>query len=431
MNSNLFPRSAFEVAAFDETIDYGYDDVDLCGRLIAAGYRIEHRPELLNRHLPAKTSLEAERIRSQRVPARFYVTLKRHLIWQRNLPAAGAYVVVATAHEFGHRLLRRGGAPAWSVFGEMKWALAEARRKARIGSTAVLPTVATGLSARSISICICSKDRPNLLKRCLGSIARSTSMPDEVVVADDSDDPSSTREVCNEFSFVRYVRTPRRGQTPSRNEAIRNAQADYISFLDDDAVISPRFVERARKLLATASPDTIFTGNLYEGDQLSQAPGNPTFLGHYKASSPKHVETVHMNSNLFPRKAFDVARFDETIHYGYVDVDLCFRLLDRGYRIEHQPELVNRHLPPEKESSELSEIRLHRSRARFYVTLKRHLIWRRSLPRALAFICIAPLHEAGHRLLRRRGCSPRGALSDMRWAVREVRNARRSTPITT
>lgn len=52
LNCNVFPRAAFVDAAFDELLVYGYEDTDLCDRLIQSGWEIKHHPELVNQHLP-------------------------------------------------------------------------------------------------------------------------------------------------------------------------------------------------------------------------------------------------------------------------------------------------------------------------------------------------------------------------------------------
>ena len=99
LNCNLLPRAVFEQIGFDESIAYGYEDTDLCARMIAGGHRIEYHSELLNAHLPPggkKTPTSERRWQAER--ARFRTTLRRYLWWDRNLPAAAAFAAVAPAH---------------------------------------------------------------------------------------------------------------------------------------------------------------------------------------------------------------------------------------------------------------------------------------------------------------------------------------------
>jgi GT2 family glycosyltransferase len=275
----------------------------------------------------------------------------------------------------------------------------------------------------TLSVCICTEDRPRLLQRCLESIASGEELPDHIVISDDSRDPDSTRTVCRGFENVQYVGGPRRGLGANRNNAIAASSSDYVAFIDDDAVMGVDFVREARRVIAEADPAVIFTGDLLKGDVRLRAPGAPTFLGHYHATPRGPLETVHMNSNLFPRLAFQHVTFDESIVYGYDDVDVCAGLLAHGYRIEHRPKLVNRH-QPDKTPTEARRITREKARARFYVTLKRHLIWRRSVLRAALYALVASAHETGHRLMHRGTGPPLRVPHDMAWAVRRALAAR-------
>jgi GT2 family glycosyltransferase len=120
----LFPRSAFRVAEFDERIEFGYDDMDLCAHLLTLGYRIEYHPELVVQHLPPPMSEERQKKReeeSQR--ARFYTSLKRYYMWQRKPLKAIVYVPLAVAHQMTSYVKERKYADAVRVIPNMAAAL--------------------------------------------------------------------------------------------------------------------------------------------------------------------------------------------------------------------------------------------------------------------------------------------------------------------
>lgn len=59
-----YRRSAlFEVGGFDESIAYNYDDIDICCRLVDAGYRLDYQPEALVFHQVAASHLRDEQNR--------------------------------------------------------------------------------------------------------------------------------------------------------------------------------------------------------------------------------------------------------------------------------------------------------------------------------------------------------------------------------
>jgi GT2 family glycosyltransferase len=280
----------------------------------------------------------------------------------------------------------------------------------------------------ALSICICTANRPKVLRRCLASIEQGESMPAEVVVGDDSLDGTETAAVCGEFSFVRYVRGPRHGLCANRNVVIAAALGDYVALLDDDSEVTPQFVRLAQELTARADGRTIFTGDVLEDGVDRVPPSNPTFWGHF--GKPLAVmgqcETVHLNSNIFPRAAFKDARFDERIVYGYEDMDLCQQMLISGYRIEYRRELVNLHLPPPRTADVRRSLDEQADRARYYTSLKRYMLWQSKPIRAFAYAALAPLHQAGHHLIHKEMSQALVGFSDMSWAVHQALEFRRA-----
>jgi cellulose synthase/poly-beta-1,6-N-acetylglucosamine synthase-like glycosyltransferase len=94
-----------------------------------------------------------------------------------------------------------------------------------------------------ISVCVCSYQRPALLKRTLiGLSAQDTKGQFEYsVVVCDNDDRESARAVVSELSpkspqTITYCCEPRRGIAHARNTALDNATGDAIAFIDDDEV---------------------------------------------------------------------------------------------------------------------------------------------------------------------------------------------------
>ena len=196
----------------------------------------------------------------------------------------------------------------------------------------------------SLTLCICTANRPDVLRRCLRAIADGTRPPAEVLVSDDSPDGTETQAVCADFD-VRYLPGPRRGLCAHR------------------------------------------------------------------------YETIHLNCNLFPRTAFDHAGFDESIVYGYEDMDLCSHLLSQGFHIRYCPELLNDHIRPAGVPTKRYR---QKEEARFYVSLKRYLLWDKHTAKAGIYLVLAPLQRAAHSIKIR-------DLDDLRFCVPDMVSAFRAT----
>src|SRR5438094_3575799 len=68
----------------------------------------------------------------------------------------------------------------------------------------------------SVSLVICTRDRPQELARCLRSLPEQTHRPQEVIVVDNASVANGTEEICREAN-VRSVREPRPGLAIARN----------------------------------------------------------------------------------------------------------------------------------------------------------------------------------------------------------------------
>lgn len=100
---------------------------------------------------------------------------------------------------------------------------------------------AEGVPSTSLTVAICTKDRPTWLERCLRSV-RDVDVPDglvapDILVVDNAPSDDRTRDVVRAIPGVRYAAEPRPGLDFARNRALRDATGDWIAYLDDDVVV--------------------------------------------------------------------------------------------------------------------------------------------------------------------------------------------------
>jgi glycosyltransferase involved in cell wall biosynthesis len=93
----------------------------------------------------------------------------------------------------------------------------------------------------TISIVICTRNRPADLGECLRSIAWQTRRPDEIVIVDASDDEASaarSRELAPHLTPVpvRHLHAAR-GLPHQRNLGVRASRGEVVTFLDDDVIL--------------------------------------------------------------------------------------------------------------------------------------------------------------------------------------------------
>jgi GT2 family glycosyltransferase len=108
-------------------------------------------------------------------------------------------------------------------------------------------------ASESISVIICTRDRPVHLRECLASLERLGDRPKEILVVDNASRTSETREVVREFPGVRYVFEPRPGLNVARNTGLRHNSGEIIAFTDDDVIVHPDWIKRLRQGFADPS----------------------------------------------------------------------------------------------------------------------------------------------------------------------------------
>jgi glycosyltransferase involved in cell wall biosynthesis len=92
-------------------------------------------------------------------------------------------------------------------------------------------------SIPSLSVLICTRNRPEKLKRAVDSVLANSFRHFELIVVDQSTDRRTQEAlaIIND-ERLRYIPTSTVGVAISRNIAIRSSRADIVAFTDDDCV---------------------------------------------------------------------------------------------------------------------------------------------------------------------------------------------------
>ncbi len=214
-------------------------------------------------------------------------------------------------------------------------------------------------SAR-ISVMIPTYNRSAVLKRALEAYAQQTALDAilEILVVDDGS-TDETAHVVAEFARtspvpVRHLRHENSGQSVTRNRGIREARGELILFGDDDIIPTPNLVaehlswhqkhpERHVGVMGYVpwSPEVRPTPLMQEiikrGPQFSY--GHMTAgkavgaLGCYFNNASLKLEFLRENGS-----------FDESFRtWGFEDIDLGYRLVQRGMVLLYNPGAVGYH----------------------------------------------------------------------------------------
>jgi len=224
------------------------------------------------------------------------------------------------------------------------------------GGTARLPTV---------TAVVCTRNRPELLARCLASLHALAQSPAaahvgfEILVIDNAPSDERTREVVTRAGDVRYARAPVQGLDIARNCALREARGEFVAFFDDDVTVDGGWLDGFVEALA-ANPDAAaVTGPVLPYELATHAQilfEEYGGFGHRFAKVRHDAE--HTDDPLFPcspgrigagcnmavRRSVVQAMggFDEALDTGVAlpgggDLDVFYRILRAGHPIVTEP----------------------------------------------------------------------------------------------
>lgn len=94
-----------------------------------------------------------------------------------------------------------------------------------------------GTRGRSVTVAVCTRNRPDDLERCLDSIAAAVEAfagTADVLVVDNAPPDDATEQVVRRRQGVRYLREPVAGLDVARNRALARARGEWLVFVDDD-----------------------------------------------------------------------------------------------------------------------------------------------------------------------------------------------------
>jgi len=98
-----------------------------------------------------------------------------------------------------------------------------------------------------VSIIIPSRSRPTMLREAVESVVRQTYRPIEIIIVltgADAETTTSAASLQQKHGCLRIVVTPPYNLATSRNNGIKIATGEWITFLDDDDLFPPTKIER-------------------------------------------------------------------------------------------------------------------------------------------------------------------------------------------
>src|ERR1700691_5526396 len=114
-----------------------------------------------------------------------------------------------------------------------------------------IPANSRPIAHPAVSVIIPTYSTAEFIKETLDSVFQQTFKDFEVIVVNDgSPDTAKLEYVLEPFrSQIIYLMRENRGPAAARNAAIRQAQGEYLAFLDSDDIWLPQYLEKQIEFL--------------------------------------------------------------------------------------------------------------------------------------------------------------------------------------
>jgi len=219
----------------------------------------------------------------------------------------------------------------------------------------------------SLTVAICTKDRPECLRRCLQSLVKLKECVTngiyeyEILVIDNAPSDDRAKQLVSNFSEVRYLSEIKPGLNFARNRALRETKCELLVYLDDDVVVDGGWLHGLHEAWSENPDAAAFTGQVLPMELETEAQVLFERRGGFRRGFEKIRYTSDASSDdgsLYPcntgifgvgcNMAFrgqillKLGGFDEALDTGAPlpgggDHDVFYRIIRAGYPLVYEP----------------------------------------------------------------------------------------------
>jgi len=190
-----------------------------------------------------------------------------------------------------------------------------------------------------VSVVVCAYNAESTMNACLDSLQRLRYPAYEMIVVNDGS-RDRTGEIAEQYEGVQVIHQVNKGLSAARNVGIANSRGDIVAFTDSDCVVDPDWLYYlvatflSSGLPAVGGPNLPPPEDSFVASCVAASPGGPLHVL-LDDEEAEHIPGCNM---AFRREVLEeIGGFDPIFRAAGDDVDLCWRLQEKGYRIGFSP----------------------------------------------------------------------------------------------
>ena len=193
-----------------------------------------------------------------------------------------------------------------------------------------------------VSVVVCAYNAEPTMHSCLASLKELNYPNYEVIVVNDGS-TDRTLEISKCYDYVRLISQENKGLSVARNVGIAAATGEIVAFTDSDCVVDPDWLTYLVEKFLFSGFSAVGGPNLPPPEDslvpscVAVSPGGPAHV----LLSDEVAEHIAGCNMAFRREVLqELGGFDPQFRAAGDDVDLCWRLQDRGYIIGFSPAAI-------------------------------------------------------------------------------------------
>src|SRR5579859_453341 len=214
-------------------------------------------------------------------------------------------------------------------------------------------------TATSVSVVICTRDRPDTIVRAVESVMRQTYERFDILIVDQSRTEDTRRLIeglMARCTHLHYLHLDQAGLSRAYNAGIRHTTGELLAFTDDDCVTPDGWLETLARRFAEQPDVALLYGQVMLPPELATTgtPGGTIPTLHIprrqRLSLREGFKVFGMGANFAARRAIceQIGGFDEILGGGgplksSQDFDFAYRIYRAGSAILLDPEVVVYH----------------------------------------------------------------------------------------
>ncbi|MCC5661761.1 glycosyltransferase [Nostoc sp. XA010] len=193
-----------------------------------------------------------------------------------------------------------------------------------------------------VSVVVCAYNAERTMDSCLASLKELNYPNYEVIVVNDGS-RDRTLEITQHYDYVRLINQENKGLSVARNVGMAAATGEIVAYTDSDCMVDPDWLTYLVTKFLSSDVGAVGGPNLSPPEDslvpacVAVSPGVPTHI----LLSDEVAEHIAGCNMAFRREILqEINGFNPIFRTAGDDVDICWRLQDKGYTIGFSPTAI-------------------------------------------------------------------------------------------